>query len=491
MGVRYEIHRGAASVSYSLAYGRVWWRWLLLCIPVAVWVTLWFVPERPPLLPALVILGAAALALLLYRLDSTTPETLPAWLALSIFLALYFVRLTLLLDDPVRLDQTFPEIISSYFHTGRTDLGMAFAETMLVFVPFCLAATATLSLLGARQHMTFVSTRQLGAPYLYVAYVFGVFLLMVVSGYVAYKYRIGQMGVDPGVPLPFRLKGVVFYGRTVVLPLLILSIIYLGHAADKRSLVLFGFGLLLLHGVSDMALRGSRSSLLLIVLLAAFLVGSGGLRLKRLTILALGVILAIAIWLFPIVMNYRALRIVSDAGGLALFFQALESARSDVISSLIENLAVIYYRIPGIETIWSIIGFNGEPLNYTAIQEMRTPLGVTGHLNFGVYKLSPDTLTLYAPGFVGWLFLVGGQVFLMFGGVLLGVLCVLVPRLIYQSRLHSKPIASTFFLWLLFISMTDATIDGNVLMLATGVVGLILVEIVLRKVSIDLRTGRG
>lgn len=470
-------------MNHALDSGRLRWRWLLLCVPVAVWVSLWFVPERPPLLPALVVLGAAALALLLYRMDSISPSLVPVWLVLVLFLALYFVRLGLLLDDPTRLDRTFADHIIAYFHTGRNDLGSAFAKSMMVFVPYCVAVFGMLTVIRKLPNPAMTPLRLSPTIRWQSVYLLGIVMLMVVSGFVAHRYRIGQMGVDPGEPLPYRLKGIVFYGRTVIVPLLILAVIYLGHASEKRWLVLSGLALLVIHGISEMVLRGSRSSLMLIVLLAVLLAGSGGFRLKRGSILLLGVALFAAVWLMPVVMNYRILRMGSDAAALELLRQALGAARLNVLAVLMEGLTVIYFRIPGIETIWSIIGFNGEPLGLRALQEMRTPFGITGYLNFVIYKIPMEVYTLYAPGLVGWLYLAGGHSILIAGGALLGVLCVMVPRLIYRSSLYCKPIANTFFLWILFVSMTDATIDGNVLMLATGIVGLILVEFVLRRVD--------
>jgi hypothetical protein len=459
-------------------------RWVLLLVMVAVLVSLAFIPELPRSLPALVVIGGLAFALLLYRLDSFSPIATPTWLAIFLFLALYFVRLPFLLDDPTRLDMTFAVRLANYFHSGKPDLGLAFTYSMLVFVPFCVAAFGMLSLSGVTKNMggklfgEFSETRVARDGFIYLICIIAI---MLISSFVAYKYRIGQMGVDPGTPLPFRLKGIVFYGRAVILPLLILAVVYLGYETNKRWLLISALALLVAHGVSDMLLRGSRSSLMLVALLTVFLVASGGFRLRRGMLLLLGIVVAGAIWLMPVAMNYRILRMETDTGTFDLLLKAFSAGRSDVVAALMDGLTVIYYRIPGIETIWSIIGFNGEPLGQGVLQQMRTPFGITGYLNFDIYKIPMDIYMLYAPGFVGWLFLAGGQFGLILGGALLGIFCVVVPKLIYSFPLYCRPVANTFWMWLLFVCMTDATIDGNTLMLASGLVGLVLVEVMLRR----------
>jgi len=284
------------------------------------------------------------------------------------------------------------------------------------------------------------------------------------------------MGVTPGEPLPFRLKGVVFYARHVLIPLLILAIIYRAALAGNRRLFSVGLLLLAIHGISDTILRGSRSSLLLCLLLAVFLSASGGLRIHRRGILILVGLIIGAILLIPTITQYRMLRIESDAGLWQLFVSAFDSANHDPLSTLKRSFNSIYFRIPGIETAWAIGSLVSEPLGAGLIETVRSQFGVTGYLNFNIYQVPVEANTLFAPGFVGWFYLAGGWPGLAIGGLALAILCVWLPRLIYAGRLRWSPLANTFFLWILFISLTDGTLDSNFLLITAGLATLIALE---------------
>jgi hypothetical protein len=64
----------------------------------------------------------------------------------------------------------------------------------------------------------------------------------------------------------------------------------------------------------------------------------------------------------------------------------------------------------------------------------------------------------------------------MLGGILLALLCVWLPRWVYGGYLRWSPVANTFFLWILFISLTDGTLDSNSLLIAVGVATLAALE---------------
>jgi hypothetical protein len=237
-----------------------------------------------------------------------------------------------------------------------------------------------------------------------------------------------------------------------------------------------GLLLLTIHGISDTVLRGSRSSLLLCLLLAIFLCASGGLRIQRKGIAILGCLVLGSILLIPTIMQYRALRFESDAGTWQLLVNAFGSANHDLLAVVRRSFNSVYFRIPGIETAWAVSGSVSEPLGPELIDTIRSQFGVTGYLNFNIYQVPIEAYTLYAPGFVGWLYLAGGWPGVAIGSIVLALLCVQLPRLLYGGRLHWSPLANTFFLWILFLSLTDGTLDGNFLLIAAGVASLFVLE---------------
>jgi len=299
---------------------------------------------------------------------------------------------------------------------------------------------------------------------------------MITLGYVAYIYRIGQMGVSPGEPLPFRLKGVIFYARHVFIPLMILALICQASRMESRRLMGFGWVLLALHGVSDTLLRGSRISILLCALLVVFLYASGGVKIRRKEILVLAVIASGAIFLFPIVTDYRILQYQTNSVFFENIVNAFNFANKDVWAVLKSGIYSVYTRIPGLETAWAVSSLIDHPLGPRLAEIIRTPFGVTGYLNFNIYQVSAEAYTLFAPGFVGWFYLAGGWAGLAIGGVALALLCVWLPRWIYSGRLLWPQLANTFLLWVLFISLTDGALDNNFLLFATGLASLTALE---------------
>jgi len=428
--------------------------------------------------------GAAmfACAWLLYRLDSMKPELIAVWLVVVVFLAFYFLRYPVLLFDPAKVAIMNPDSIYMIFLNNPSGLTEALKLASFVFVVFCVTAGIQLrnGLAKSDSSPTILPHKN---PQILLWLLVLVPLLILALGYVTFIYRIGQMGVDPGEPLPFRLKGVVFYARHVLIPLLILAIVFRATLVSDTRSVLVALILLAMHGVSDAILRGSKSSLLLCLLLVVFLATSEGMRIRRKGLVIIGVLTVSGILLMPSIAQYRALRFHYDAGLLQLFFSALSAANKDFIGLLNMSFKELYFRIPGIETSWAINYLIEEPLGRGLFETMRNQFGVTGYLNFEIYQVPAEAYTLYAPGFVGWLYIAGGWQGLTIGGIVLALLCVRIPRWFYGGRLRWSPVANTFFLWVLFVSLTDGTLDGNFLLIAAGVTTLFGLEFIDRLIN--------
>lgn len=418
-------------------------------------------------------------ALLLRRMNSLTPLNVSIWLVLGLFIAFYFLRYMYLLFDFKPVSAIQPDTVFKVLKRDVASLHQAYSLTTLAFSVFCCGAAMLLGKEDRSGARTPQGAATVGAGFIN-ALVFVILMLMMLLGYVAHVYHIGQMGIAPGEPLPFRLKGVVFYGRLVVLPLLMLTLIYLGGALQRPGLVRLGLVLLVVHGISDVMLRGSRSSLLLCVLVIVFLAANGGLRVRRAGIAISSAIAVVAILLMPVIMQYRILRFTSGEGMLVVMGQALNSAGEGIVQLLGNGLMTVYWRIPGIETMWAMLSLKVEPLGKALFAILASPFGVTGYLNFGVYLYPPESNTLFAPGYVGWWYLAGGNIGVAVGAVALAFICVVIPRFIYAGRLHSSPVANTFLLWVLFISISDGTLDGNLFLIAAGTVVLGAIELALR-----------
>ena len=111
---------------------------------------------------------------------------------------------------------------------------------------------------------------------------------------------------------------------------------------------------------------------------------------------------------------------------------------------------------------------------------------MTGYLNYDLYHLSSEFNTLFAPGFLGWWYLVWGVAGIVMGMLVLAFVCVLLPKLILSSGLRCAPVANTFFHWILFLSLSDGTLDSNMLLICFGLVCIGLLEFALRFKSLRL-----
>jgi len=454
-------------------------RWLLLivfplvCIPAIL--------ANFDLEPLLYACLATLSCVLIFRcLSEIKPENFSVWLVIGFFIGIYFLRYAYFVLDPTPVRGIQPSHIFQILNDDPSSLFTAYKFSALAFAVFCCFSSMLLKIVpAAKLTINYEGVYVNSYVNLSKCLLVLISVLMITLGFLANRYHIGQMGVPAGEPLPFRLKGLIFYGRLVLLPLLILTLIYLGNRADRLWQVQAGLILLSLHGLSDMILRGSRSTLLLCIILVIFLVINRGLRLR---IPGLGICIflgVVAICLMPIIMHYRISRFSSQEGAVTLFLSAFDNYTIGLQTFSI-GISGLYFRLPGLETLWAILSLKAEPLGQSFGHVLGVANGVTGYLNVDLYQLSSEFPTLYAPGFLGWWYLVWGVKGIVLGMFMLAVVTIFLPRLILFCGLKCAPVANTFFLWILFVSLSDGTLDSNLLLLCFGMFCLGLIELGLR-----------
>lgn len=87
-------------------------------------------------------------------------------------------------------------------------------------------------------------------------------VLIVFSSIIYYKYKLYVMGSEM-VVLPFKINAILFYARTIFVPILLLSVLY---TTKKNKMETLSIVLLLLLGLSDMIQRESKGALIYIVI---------------------------------------------------------------------------------------------------------------------------------------------------------------------------------------------------------------------------------
>jgi len=432
------------------------------------------------------LLAFATSAALLTQLKGFKQNYVGVWLAFIVIATVYFFRFYWISIDPSPVQVMLPW--NPYKNmVGKLDLlFFAFKLSVVAFVSFGFTCAAMLHLIQKKSISAYqnISQRDISI-YKFVAKLLLIVLipLMLVLFYISYKYKIGEKGVSSGEAFPFRLKGIVFYTRIVFIPLLIMMLIYSAERSGRILMSRLGILLLLSHGVIDMLLRSSRSSLLLSVLLLVFLIVAGGVRLRRNEKILIGIAIVFAFLMVPVITAYRNQRVEH---GL-LLGDALNNAILVVgdnwWGTLTQGVKFVLFRMPGVESLWCMLAQGAKPLGMQSLEVFRSVNGMAGYLTYNIYPLKFEDNTLLAPSYVGWFYLVAGFPAVVFGGMIAAVLSVFGWKFLSRKYLDCGPVAQVFLLWMLFIALTEGTLDTMVYMVLVGIVCIIGIELSLRLIK--------
>lgn len=431
------------------------------------------------------LLAFATCAVLLTQLKAFELRYVAVWLGLTVIATVYFLRFYWIAIDPLPVKIMLP--LNPYLEMigQNRPLINAFKLSVVAFAAFGLSAAAMLYWLRrqdipARQDISHNDKR----TQWFVTKLSLIVLvpLMMLLSYVSYKYHIGEMGASSGEALPFRLKGIVFYARIVFIPLLILLLIYAAERSGRAVVSRLGIFLLMSHGVVDMLLRGSRSSLLLSMLLLVFLVAAGGIRLRRNEKMLIGITVILAFIMVPVMTAYRNQRLegllLMDALNGAIFIVG-----DNWWDTFSQGIKFVLFRMPGVESVWCMLAQGAKPLGMQSIEVLRSINGMAGYLSFHIYPLKLENNTLLAPSFVGWFYLVAGLPAVVFGGLFAAALSVFGWKFLSHRYLECGPVAQVFLLWMLFVALTEGTLDTMVYMVLVGIVCIIGIEFSLRLIK--------
>lgn len=431
------------------------------------------------------LLGSCAL--LLTQVKLFEQRSIAVWFALLIFVLVYFSRFYWITIDASPVQVMLPH--NPYLHmvASRERLLRAFELSVIAFASFSVSAAGLLlwtrvknsSPVQDLECIDFTGNRGITKNALWL-----VGILILVLAYITHVFHIGEMGAAPGARLPFRLGGIVFYTRTILIPLVLLLLTYLMDRKGQIFQSRLAIGLLIIHGVMDMLLRNSRSSLLLVLLLLLFLIVVGGLKLRNKEKVVVGTLAALAFFTIPLMTLYRRMRVQLDMSTLDALISAVAELGRNGPDYIFSGFKFALFRMPGIESIWCMISWGGRPLGIHAFDVISSKNGIAGYLTYAIYPLVEADNTLLAPGFVGWFYLVGGATLVSIGSFFTGVLCVVGWKYLDLRYLRCAPIAKVFFLWVLFLALTEGTLDSLFHMLLAGTITVAAMELCLRVASV-------
>lgn len=430
------------------------------------------------------LLALGACAVLLTQLKLFGQRFAAVWLGLIILVTVYFIRFYWIVIDPSPVKVMLP--LDSYIEMlPQVDkLLNAFKLSVVAFSAFSLSAAAMLFRLRKQDGAVHRAEGHGDiASHWFIARFILLLLppLMLALAYIAHKYHIGEMGAAPGEPLPFRLKGVIFYARIVLLPLMILQFMYSAARSGRPVMARLGVLLLLTHGVSDMLIRSSRSSLLLCMLLLVFVLMARGIQLRRNEKIFMGFTVILAIVMVPIMTEYRYWRLQHDFSVMDALNYAVGGVGIGWWGTLVKGVEFVFFRMPGAESLWAILSRGAEPLGMQSFDVLATKNGLAGYLTYHVHPIKLEHNTLLAPGFVGWFYLVAGIPAILLGSAATAVFSILGWKYLSRAYLVCGPIAQTFLLWVLFVALTEGTLDGMVYMVLAGIASIAVFEFGLRK----------
>jgi hypothetical protein len=282
--------------------------------------------------------------------------------------------------------------------------------------------------------------------------------LSVVTTAVTLRTGISVMGVENAV-LPYHLSGIISLTRSILIPALFLLAFWAALEARRTQRVRLVFFAMVLFGVTEMLLRSSRGALAPLVLSVAFLlIIKGKLKPYRPLLIASALVIVI---LHPILSAYRNIRIHAPDAPVQ---QLVSSASSEVLrgsdnsirDAAALGITAILLRATGAEILIWYNGLGFLPLGRAAPEVLMSDRGVSGYLTVDVFGFAPDAVNAAAPGFVGWFYLLGGNLFVFFGLALFTWVVHLVWKKMLELHLRAEPVALAIFLtWLTLI-----TVDG-------------------------------
>jgi hypothetical protein len=429
------------------------------------------------------ILASVFLAILLKTINVLDERFTAICVAVVLLLMGYFIRFYWITIDPMPVEKMLPWNPFRTMVANRDALFQSFQLSVIAFVSFCFAAFILL-FISDNQNLIKLKNRHLDnlelgikAGRLLLALIV---VLMAVFAYLSYRYQIGEMGSSSGDFLPFRLKGVIFYARIVSIPIFILLCIGFMDKANDMIGSRIGILLLILNGVVDMFLRSSRSSLLLALLLLVFLLLSGGVRLRVKEKVFLGAIAVLAFLMVPVMTEYRQVRLIHNLSHFDALIVLFQKEESSWLLQFTQGLKFVLFRMPGIESLWCQLALGARPLGIYSLDIFNSINGIAGYLTYVIHPMKEANNTLLAPGFVGWLYLVGGTPIIVVGSLCVGFITVLVWNLIDTVFLRTNATAKAFLLWMLFLALTEGTLDSMGFILLSGVFTLIGAEVLFR-----------
>jgi hypothetical protein len=465
-------------------FGSVALRWLILAV-----FPLGYLGTAPVLyfyrseFLAWTIVAMAACALLLTRKRTLKVSTWPSWVLLAAFLLGYYLKFYVVV--PLAAAPTLPIYLVvpaqqlNLFADPRVAMD-AFRLTTIGFSVYCLTFFLLLRNVEQRESSYRRLQRRDLQYVVKIAIVGSVFLLTFTSAVAIVMNALGA-GIE-AEQHGFRLLGWIFYSRAVLLVVLVLLILQCALVTESKRWLQWAIGLLLALALSDLLIRTTRASLLTMAISAFLMYSIVKDRIDPRAVRYFLVLFIIALFLFPIITQYRNLRIMEEAVGFDVLAQAFSHAleNTSLADSLLFGTAAVLLRFIGIDSVLFLtneqtwLGFRGF-LSYHASE------GAMSHyFTHAVVGLPEGIVHSDAPSLLGWFLITGGMWGLTLGFAVYLTFGWLIWMWIWNSNLLIKPLAQVQFLLFWLLLSSEGTLDGLNLWLMALLASLVAAEMFMR-----------
>jgi hypothetical protein len=456
------------------------WRWALLPPYLLGYLFTYSIVGGGASYLAFTLISAMSCAVLLTRMNRPLTYTIPIWAILFVFLVGYYAKFYWAVLDIDGFMEAGQISVATY---SSASLLPAFRLTTISFTGFCLAGWISLGSGKKRASLGRIEINRNAFRTVVGRLIWIIPIIMVFTFIVAYVTGITIMGAAP-VALPFRLAGLIFYTRTVLIPALLLLLIFSGSRGGKRFHSRLGIILLILHGFSDVILRSSRGQLIIPIMALFFLFIMGGQRISQFerVVIVGGIILTIM--LAPLITEYRNYRIITHSKNIGeaitWSLQGGFSGKAGTVETFTNGFKFVLLRITGIEMLMRYTSLGVRPLGVGALQILRSPRGLAGYVTVDLLGVPVEANTSAAVSLPGWFYLIGGTGFMAMGVALFVFLIALLWKELKKLRLRTLPVAQALFLLWTYSVTVEGTLDTQVISFLSMIASIIVCEWLVR-----------
>ena len=456
-------------------------RWpILLVFPVIVWSAGFdevFFPET--------VLALVSSFFLLWATPQYGVNALPVWAVFFIFMVGYFLKSIYLFLENADVFNNISPFIRPLIN--QSSLIKAYDITVLAYVVFCFVSIAFLkwfnwkSINGYSEY-EYTDMNLVFKKRLFVSLLLMVGIFSIITGYVQAVTGVGVMGNN--VVLPYRLSGVIVYGRQFVTYSIFL-LVFLNEDEQFKKIRLAALILLFFHILSMAFLATSRGVFIgpTLGLFVMWIITNNFTRQRLFVIIS--VILFVAL-IHPLVTQLRSDRVqdTSDFIGSISRISVFNKESADVGESAFVSM---FTRITGIEQVVLVSTLTDPVFDLQHIKQLLfdpersfTQIFTQDIEGRGLLCINHGS----APGLVGALFILGGT-----GGVVVGmVIWIFFGLLCWKMIPHffnlTAPAVFGAFFSLYLFSTTEGTLNGIPFTFASNFVIFFVGERLVREANI-------